>query len=147
VVARALVDEDPVAMAPPKNAPAEPAARAAADAPAAAVGPSADSPSVDSPSVDSPSVDSPSVDGPPVGGVASLAFEEALARLEGVVTRLEKGDLSLEQSLSAYEEGVRLVAAARGRLEGLQGRLEQLLADGTTAPLPRPTAAAERGPS
>ncbi len=122
-------------MAPPKNAPAESAEsadRAASAAPAATASPAAGTTAAGTTAA---------------GGVAALAFEEALARLEGVVTRLEKGDLSLEQSLSAYEEGVRLAAAARGRLEGLQGRLEQLLADGTTAPLPRPTAAAERGPS
>jgi exodeoxyribonuclease VII small subunit len=81
-----------------------------------------------------------------VADVADLAFEAALNRLEAVVQKLEKGDLSLEQSLSAYEEGVRLASAARGRLEGLQGRLEQLLADGSTVPLPR-TTTAERGPS
>ena len=68
-------------------------------------------------------------------GAAPPSFEAALARLEQVVTRLERGELSLEESLSAYEEGVRLVSAARGRLEGLQGRLEELLADGSTRPL------------
>ena len=62
-------------------------------------------------------------------------FEEALENLERVVVRLEKGELSLEQSLTAYEEGVRLVNAARERLDGMQSRLEQLLHDGKTAPL------------
>lgn len=63
------------------------------------------------------------------------SFEEALENLERVVVRLEKGELSLEQSLTAYEEGVRLVNAARERLDGMQSRLEQLLHDGKTAPL------------
>ncbi|MBM4280909.1 MAG: exodeoxyribonuclease VII small subunit [Deltaproteobacteria bacterium] len=67
--------------------------------------------------------------------IADLGFEAALARLEAVVQRLERGELSLEESLSSYEQGVRLVAAARGKLEGLQGRLEELLADGTTRKL------------
>jgi exodeoxyribonuclease VII small subunit len=62
-------------------------------------------------------------------------FEKALEKLELVVVRLEKGELSLEESLTAYEEGVRLVQAAKDRLDGMQSRLEQLLHDGKTAPL------------
>ena len=80
------------------------------------------------------------------GDVAALGFEAALSRLEAVVQRLERGELSLEESLSSYEQGVRLVAAARGKLEGLQGRLEELLADGTKKKLekkPAPTAAVD----
>ncbi len=63
------------------------------------------------------------------------SFEAALQNLELVVVRLEKGELSLEESLTAYEDGVRLVHAARSRLDGMQSRLEQLLHDGKTAPL------------
>lgn len=62
-------------------------------------------------------------------------FEEMLARLEGLVARLEGGELSLEQSLQAYEEGVGLVRRAQARLDTLDRRLEQLLEDGETAPL------------
>jgi exodeoxyribonuclease VII small subunit len=68
-------------------------------------------------------------------GGEGISFETALAALEGVVTRLEKGELSLEESLHAYEEGVRLVHAARSRLDGMQKRLDQLLDDGSTRPL------------
>lgn len=71
-----------------------------------------------------------------------LTFEKALEHLERVVVRLEKGELSLEESLTAYEEGVRLVQQARDRLDGMQSRLEQLLHDGKTAPLVSTTAAA-----
>ncbi|HEY1097790.1 MAG TPA: exodeoxyribonuclease VII small subunit [Myxococcota bacterium] len=72
----------------------------------------------------------------PTGDVP-LSFEAALTALEQVVVRLEKGDLSLEESLVAYEAGVRLVQQAKGRLDGMQSRLEQLLGDGSTAPLRR----------
>ena len=41
-------------------------------------------------------------------------FDQILARLREVVTRLESGELSLEQSLLVYEEGVQL--ARRGQL-------------------------------
>ena len=40
--------------------------------------------------------------------VASLSFEEALERLEGIVDRLEQGDLELEDALGAFEKGVAL---------------------------------------
>ena len=68
---------------------------------------------------------------------APVSFEAALVALEQVVQRLEKGDLALEDSLVAYEQGVRLVVAAKGKLDGMQSRLEQLLADGSTSPLKR----------
>ena len=76
---------------------------------------------------------------------APVSFEAALASLEQVVVRLEKGDLSLEDSLVAYEAGVRLVHQAKGRLDGMQSRLEQLLGDGTTSPLKRASDANKTG--
>ena len=63
------------------------------------------------------------------------SFEELLKKLEGVVARLEKGDLPLEESLKAYEEGIALVRSAQGRLDGMDKRLEELLSDGKTRPL------------
>ena len=68
-------------------------------------------------------------------GQPPMTFEAALAALDSVVTRLEKGELSLEQSLQAYEEGVLLAHAARGRLDAMQTRLDQLLDDGSTRPM------------
>ncbi len=78
-----------------------------------------------------------------VDDAVPLSFEAALAQLEQVVVRLEKGDLSLEGSLVAYEAGVRLVHEAKGRLDGMQSRLEQLLGDGSTSPLKRASDAAK----
>ena len=67
------------------------------------------------------------------------SFEEVLKKLEVVVAKLEKGDIPLEQSLEAYEEGIALVRSAQGRLDGMDKRLEQLLHDGKTlAPLKNP---------
>ncbi|OGQ09741.1 MAG: exodeoxyribonuclease VII small subunit [Deltaproteobacteria bacterium RBG_16_71_12] len=67
------------------------------------------------------------------------SFESVLERLEAVVQRLERGDLSLDDSLKAYEEGIGLVRSAQGRLDGMERRLEELLADGRTAPLVPPS--------
>jgi exodeoxyribonuclease VII small subunit len=66
------------------------------------------------------------------------SFEEVLKKLEAVVAKLERGDLALEDSLRAYEEGIALVRSAQGRLDGMDKRLEQLLKDGRTAPMPPP---------
>jgi exodeoxyribonuclease VII small subunit len=70
-----------------------------------------------------------------VDGEPALSFEASLVALEDVVTRLERGDLSLDESIKAYEEGVRLAAAAKGTLASMQTRLDQLLDDGSTRPL------------
>jgi exodeoxyribonuclease VII small subunit len=64
-----------------------------------------------------------------------VPFEAVLQRLEGIVSALEKGDISLEESLRAYERGVGLVREAEKRLEGMELRIEQLLADGTKKPV------------
>jgi len=54
-------------------------------------------------------------------------FEEALAELEGLVQRLEKGELSLEDSLAAFERGVNLVRLLTQRLAEVEQRVEVLL--------------------
>ena len=54
-------------------------------------------------------------------------FEEALAELEQIVQRLEKGELPLEESLVAFERGVTLVRALSERLAQVEQRVEVLL--------------------
>ena len=61
------------------------------------------------------------------GGVAEPKFEEALAELEGVVRRLEQGELPLEDSLAAFERGMALVKQLSTRLESIERRVEVLL--------------------
>jgi exodeoxyribonuclease VII small subunit len=55
-------------------------------------------------------------------------FEEALKRLTAIVERLESGDLSLEQSLSLFEEGTRLSRTSQAQLDAAEKRVEELLA-------------------
>ena len=55
-------------------------------------------------------------------------FEEALKRLTAIVERLESGDLSLEQSLSLFEEGTRLSRTSQAKLDAAEKRVEELLA-------------------
>ena len=58
-------------------------------------------------------------------------FDAVLARLRKVVERLENGNLSLEESLSAYEEGVGLVQKGHALLDGAEKRVELLIAGGS----------------
>jgi len=41
--------------------------------------------------------------------IVMLSFEEAVARIDEIVTSLEKGDAKLDKSLSLFEEGVKLI--------------------------------------
>jgi len=56
----------------------------------------------------------------------SLGFEEALDRLEQLVTQLEGGSLTLEDSLGAFERGVHLVRQCGERLRQAELRIQQL---------------------
>ena len=58
---------------------------------------------------------------------ASRRFEEALAELEGLVQRLEKGEIGLEDSLAAFERGIGLVRTLSQRLAEVEQRVEVLL--------------------
>jgi exodeoxyribonuclease VII small subunit len=57
------------------------------------------------------------------------AFEAALKQLEEIVQKLEKGELTLEESLKLYEDGVRLSRLCHGKLEEAEGKIEMLLKD------------------
>lgn len=61
------------------------------------------------------------------GEEPELSFEEAYQRLEAVVTALEGGEPTLEESLRLLEEGIRMSRICQNRLDGAQARLEQLL--------------------
>ena len=49
--------------------------------------------------------------------MAEIRFEEALKKLEAIVGKLESGDISLEESLSKYEEGVKLINFCQKKLK------------------------------
>lgn len=54
-------------------------------------------------------------------------FEDCLQRLEVIVTELEKGDVSLDQALQLFDEGVKLSDSCRKELEDAEGKVEILL--------------------
>jgi len=55
-------------------------------------------------------------------------FEAALAELESRVTRLERGDLDLEEALRLFEEGVALVRECHEKLDAAESRIVALTA-------------------
>jgi exodeoxyribonuclease VII small subunit len=65
-------------------------------------------------------------------------FERSLARLEEVVRKLESPQLSLDDAMQLFEEGVALSRECQKQLEEAEGRVEILLkkADGKLTPEP-----------
>lgn len=58
--------------------------------------------------------------------VSELTFEEALKELEGVVTRLERGDVALEASIALYERGALLKAACERKLAEAEEKIARI---------------------
>ena len=64
--------------------------------------------------------------GSPARGDGDPGFDQVIERLRGVVDKLEAGSLSLEQSLEAFEEGVRLSRRGAEILDHAEKRVEIL---------------------
>ncbi len=56
-------------------------------------------------------------------------FEEALQKLEAIVAQMEEGDLPLEETLKAFEEGVRLARFCASKLDEAERKVEKLMRD------------------
>jgi exodeoxyribonuclease VII small subunit len=69
------------------------------------------------------------------------SFEESLKKLETIVDQLEKGDLSLEDSIKLFEEGVGLSAICKKELDSAEGKVQLLMKqrDGSFKTEPFPT--------
>jgi exodeoxyribonuclease VII small subunit len=61
--------------------------------------------------------------------MAKKKFEEALQELETIVQRLEDGNLSLDESLALFEEGIKLSRLCSQRLDEAEKKVEILLKD------------------
>lgn len=62
--------------------------------------------------------------------MAEIKFEDALKKLEKIVSDLETGDMPLEESLSKYEEGIKLSKICSRQLEAAKSRVELLMKSG-----------------
>ena len=64
----------------------------------------------------------------------TISFEDALRELEAIVMSLERGDVSLDDAISAFERGTTLKAHCQKRLEEARMKVEQIKvpSDGTS---------------
>jgi len=65
----------------------------------------------------------------------TLSFEDALSELESLVETMEKGDLSLEESLKSFERGVELTRTCQKALKEAEQKVEILTANTPDAEL------------
>jgi len=62
--------------------------------------------------------------------ITDMSFEAALAELETIVERLERGDAPLEASIEIYQRGAKLKAHCEGKLKDAQMKVEKIVLDG-----------------
>lgn len=70
--------------------------------------------------------------------VKKKTFEESMLRLEEIVSRLEKGDATLEESMTLFEEGTKLAAACAKQLDSAEQKVFKLTKGADDAPLEQP---------
>lgn len=58
--------------------------------------------------------------------MAEIKFEEALKKLEKIVEELEQGDLSLDEALKKYQDGIELSRLCSARLENAKKKIDTL---------------------
>lgn len=61
----------------------------------------------------------------------TIDFEQSLIQLEQIVQSLESGELSLEESLKAFEKGIKLTADCQSLLSEAEQKVEMLTTDAT----------------
>ncbi len=56
-----------------------------------------------------------------------MKIEEALAKLEDITSRLERGELALDEAIQLFEEGLALAAATKKQLDEARLRVDQVI--------------------
>jgi exodeoxyribonuclease VII small subunit len=67
--------------------------------------------------------------------VVKLSFEKALAELEQIVQKLERGDVALEESVTIYERGEALKRRCEELLRQAEARVEKITLDAAGKPM------------
>lgn len=67
-----------------------------------------------------------------------MTFEQAMARLEEIVKLLEQGETPLEDALSLFEEGTKLMKKCSAQLDRAEQKVTRLLAGPDGAPVEEP---------
>jgi exodeoxyribonuclease VII small subunit len=74
----------------------------------------------------------------------TVSFEQAMDLLEGIVARLENGDVPLEQAIELFQEGMQLSRLCGQKLEAVERRIEMLVEEnGTLVKKPFPEGSEE----
>ena len=68
-------------------------------------------------------------DNTPAADVSGLSFEKAVAELETIVQRLERGDVALDESIAIYERGEALKKHCETLLNAAENRIEKIRLD------------------
>jgi exodeoxyribonuclease VII small subunit len=58
--------------------------------------------------------------------ISKLSFEQAIKKLTDIVSKIEDGQISLEQSLSQYEQGMELIKHCRAILQKAEKKIEEI---------------------
>ena len=66
--------------------------------------------------------------------IKDLSFEDALSELEGIVTKLERGDAKLEESITIYERGAALKAHCDAKLKAAKLKVDKIVLGPDGAP-------------
>ena len=64
-----------------------------------------------------------------------MTFEDNLKKLEGLVAKMESGELNLDDMIKSFEEGRALVATCQKDLESIKQRIEKVTKSGEVVPL------------
>ena len=64
-----------------------------------------------------------------------MKFEDNLVKLEGLVGKMESGEMGLDEMIKAFEEGRKLVTECQKDLDSIRQRIEKVTKDGSVAPL------------
>lgn len=63
----------------------------------------------------------------------TMSFEQAMAELDQVVGKLERGEVALEESIALYERGAKLKAHCEAKLKNAQEKIEKISVGGDGA--------------
>ena len=66
--------------------------------------------------------------------IAKLTFEQAIGQLKEIVTRIEQGQIALQDSLDQYEKGMALIKHCRDILQKAEKRIEKISKEEPTEP-------------
>ena len=66
--------------------------------------------------------------------INNMSFEDAMKALEDVVTRLERGDVPLDESITLYEQGAKLKKRCETKLKEAEEKVAAITLDGDGTP-------------